>query len=89
MNTPDTKPVAVVLVDDHRMFRSGVKAELGSAVSIVGEAPDVDSAIAVIKQTRPPVDDADDAHRARAMNQVVHRVRGVATRVPAGTRRSR
>ncbi|GAA4726295.1 response regulator transcription factor [Pedococcus ginsenosidimutans] len=55
MNTPEKKPVEVVLVDDHRMFRSGVKAELGGAVTIVGEAPDVDSAVAVITRTRPPV----------------------------------
>jgi DNA-binding NarL/FixJ family response regulator len=55
VNTPDRKPVEVVLVDDHRMFRSGVKAELGQSVTIVGEAPDVDTAIAVIRQTRPPV----------------------------------
>ena len=55
MNTPEKKPVEVVLVDDHRMFRSGVRAELGTSVSIVGEAPDVDSAIAVIRQTKPPV----------------------------------
>src|SRR5690349_1345929 len=55
VNTSDKKPVEVVLVDDHRMFRSGVKAELGSAVVIVGEAPDVDSAITVIRQTKPPV----------------------------------
>ena len=55
MNTPERKPVEVVLVDDHRMFRSGVKAELGGAVTIVGEAPDVDTAVAVIRQTRPPV----------------------------------
>ena len=55
MNTPDRKPVEVVLVDDHRMFRSGVKAELGQSVTIVGEAPDVDTAVAVIRQTRPPV----------------------------------
>jgi len=55
VNTPDTQPVEVVLVDDHRMFRSGVKAELGDAVRIVGEAPDVDSAVAVIHDKRPPV----------------------------------
>jgi len=52
---PDTKPVDVVLVDDHRMFRSGVRAEIGDAVNIVGEAPDVDSAVALIRQTRPAV----------------------------------
>ena len=34
--------VRVVLVDDHRMFRSGVRAELGDAVEVVGEAEDVD-----------------------------------------------
>ena len=55
MNPPEKKPVEVVLVDDHRMFRSGVKAELGGAVAIVGEAPDVESAVAVITRTRPPV----------------------------------
>jgi DNA-binding NarL/FixJ family response regulator len=55
VNPPDKKPVEVVLVDDHRMFRSGVKAELGGAVAIVGEAPDVESAVAVITRTRPPV----------------------------------
>ena len=42
-------PVRVVLVDDHRMFRSGVRAELGDAVEVVGEAEDVDQAVAVIR----------------------------------------
>jgi len=45
----------VVLVDDHQMFRSGVKAELGASVEIVGEAGDVDEAIEVIKVTGPEV----------------------------------
>jgi len=45
----------VVLVDDHRMFRTGVRAELGDAVDIVGEAEDVETAIAVITATRPDV----------------------------------
>jgi DNA-binding NarL/FixJ family response regulator len=44
-----------VLVDDHQMFRSGVKAELGPAIEIVGEAGDVDSAVDVIKSTQPDV----------------------------------
>jgi len=47
--------VRLVLVDDHRMFRSGVKAELDESMVIVGEAPDVDSAIVVVAQTRPDV----------------------------------
>jgi DNA-binding NarL/FixJ family response regulator len=45
----------VVIVDDHAMFRSGVKAELGGAVQVVGEAPDVDQAVTVVLETRPDV----------------------------------
>lgn len=45
----------VVLVDDHRMFRTGVRAELGSAVEVVGEAEDVASAVRVVLATRPEV----------------------------------
>ena len=45
----------VVLVDDHRMFRTGVRAELGGAVEVVGEAEDADSAVAVITATQPDV----------------------------------
>lgn len=52
--TPTT-PIRVVLVDDHRMFRSGVRAELGDAVDVVGEAEDVDGAVAVITSTAPDV----------------------------------
>lgn len=45
----------VVLVDDHRMFRTGVQAELGDAVEVVGEAEDVASAVRVVLATRPEV----------------------------------
>ena len=45
----------VVLVDDHRMFRTGVRTELGDLVRVVGEAEDVDSAVAVILQHQPDV----------------------------------
>jgi DNA-binding NarL/FixJ family response regulator len=52
-----TEPVRVVLVDDHSMFRSGVKAELArdAAVEIVGEAGGVGEAVAVIARTQPDV----------------------------------
>jgi DNA-binding NarL/FixJ family response regulator len=47
--------IRVVLVDDHRLVRSGVRAELGSEVVVVGEAEDVDSAVRVIIETKPDV----------------------------------
>lgn len=47
--------VRVVLVDDHAIFRSGLKADLDSRISVVGEAGTVEQAIAVIAQTRPDV----------------------------------
>jgi len=53
--SPQADPVRLVLVDDHRMFRSGVKAELDESMVIVGEAADVDSAIKVVARTRPDV----------------------------------
>jgi len=45
----------VVLVDDHAMFRAGVRAELGELLDVVGEAGSVGEAIAVIRQTAPDV----------------------------------
>lgn len=48
-------PVPVVLVDDHHMFRAGVRASLDARVDVVGEAADVDTAVAVVHQLRPPV----------------------------------
>lgn len=48
-------PPRVVLVDDHQMFRSGVRAELGDRVTVVAEADDVADAVAVIEQWSPDV----------------------------------
>ncbi len=45
----------VVIVDDHRMFRTGVRAELGDHVTVVAEAEDVAEAVAVIEQWSPDV----------------------------------
>ena len=45
----------VFLVDDHAMFRTGVRAELGSQVAVVGEAGTVADAIAGITATAPDV----------------------------------
>lgn len=48
-------PVDVVLVDDHHMFRTGVRASLDERVAVVGEADCVDEAVEVIHRLRPPV----------------------------------
>jgi DNA-binding NarL/FixJ family response regulator len=45
----------VFLVDDHGLFRSGVRSELGGQVEVVGEAEDVEPAIARIAETVPDV----------------------------------
>jgi DNA-binding NarL/FixJ family response regulator len=47
--------VRVFLVDDHALFRAGVRSELGDSVQVVGEAGDVASAISGILRERPDV----------------------------------
>ncbi len=45
----------VFLVDDHRMFLTGVRAELEGKVEVAGEASDVDSAVQGIRAQKPDV----------------------------------
>jgi DNA-binding NarL/FixJ family response regulator len=45
----------IFLVDDHQLFRSGVKAELDDAVEIIGEASEVDAAVEMIGERLPEV----------------------------------
>src|SRR3954452_10547240 len=45
----------VVIVDDHAMFRAGVRAELGDAVQVLAEAADVDQAVAAVAAHQPDV----------------------------------
>lgn len=51
----NTSEITVVIVDDHKMFRSGVRAELAEDLNVVGEAADVESAVDVIHETKPQV----------------------------------
>jgi len=52
-------PTRVVVVDDHAMFRAGVRAELATTgagvVEVVAEAADVDEAVAAVSAHRPQV----------------------------------
>ena len=54
-----SEPVRVVIVDDHAMFRAGVRSELATAgvgrVTVVAEAADVDEAVAAISTHQPDV----------------------------------
>jgi DNA-binding NarL/FixJ family response regulator len=45
----------VFIVDDHRLFLAGVRAELEGRVDLVGEASDVDAAIQGIRTAKPDV----------------------------------
>ena len=55
---PGTAPaprLRVVVVDDHHLFRAGVKAELTADCDVVGEAAAPAEAIATIERTSPDV----------------------------------
>jgi DNA-binding NarL/FixJ family response regulator len=45
----------VFLVDDHHLVLSGVRAELGDSVEVVGEASEVEAAIEMIGERLPDV----------------------------------
>jgi DNA-binding NarL/FixJ family response regulator len=45
----------VVIVDDHRIFRTGVKAELEGMVEVLGEAESVEDAVRAITELEPEV----------------------------------
>jgi DNA-binding NarL/FixJ family response regulator len=45
----------VVLVDDHELFRAGVRGELAGAVDVVGEAGSVADAVPLIRELDPDV----------------------------------
>ena len=45
----------VVIVDDHELFRAGVRSELDGLVDVVGEAATVEDAVEQIRNTQPDV----------------------------------
>ncbi len=52
-----TRAIRIVIVDDHAMFRGGVRGELAgsTAVEVVAEAADVAEAVAAVRAHRPDV----------------------------------
>jgi DNA-binding NarL/FixJ family response regulator len=55
MTAPGAGRPTVVIVDDHGLFRSGVRSELGDEVEVIGEADDVQPAIELIGRCQPDV----------------------------------
>lgn len=50
-----TEVTRVVIVDDHAIFRSGLKADLDCYIEVLAEAATVEEAIAAVKATIPDV----------------------------------
>ncbi len=51
----DEAKYRVVIVDDHEMLRTGVRAEISSGVAVVGEGYDVASGVEAIEKAKPDV----------------------------------
>jgi len=48
-------PPRVFVVDDHQLFRAGVRAEIGDSFELVGDASEVDAAVELIGERGPDV----------------------------------
>lgn len=68
--------VRVFVVDDHELFRSGVRSELRDGFEIVGDAGTVDAAVSGIRATRPDVVLLDVHMPAGGGREVISAVRG-------------
>jgi DNA-binding NarL/FixJ family response regulator len=50
-----SKDIRLFIVDDHHLFRAGVRSELEGLVDIVGDASEIDAAIEMIRERQPDV----------------------------------
>ena len=73
------KRIRVFLVDDHHIFRVGVKAELAAHVDVIGDASEVEPAIEMIGERLPDVV-LIDVHMPGGGGEAV--IRGVLPRHP-------
>lgn len=55
MSSVPAAPPRVVIVDDHALFRAGVRESLGDGVEVVGECGDVEEAVAMVEELEPDV----------------------------------
>jgi DNA-binding NarL/FixJ family response regulator len=53
MATADIPPIRVVIADDHHIWRSGLRVDLGDGFDVVGESEDAATAIDLIEETHP------------------------------------
>ena len=51
----DASPARVAIVDDHALFRAGVRESLGADVEVIAECDDVDAAVRAIGELEPDV----------------------------------
>ena len=70
---------SVVIVDDHAMFRTGVRSEIAGRVDVLAEAEDVDTAVAAVLAHKPEVVLLDVHLPGGGGVEVMRRI---ATRVP-------
>ena len=49
----ELRAVRVVVADDHQIWRSGLRADLGENFHVVGEAADAEEAVAEIRRAKP------------------------------------
>jgi DNA-binding NarL/FixJ family response regulator len=50
-----SEPIRLIIVDDHDLFRAGVRAGLSSGIEVVGEAADAEAAVELILERVPDV----------------------------------
>jgi DNA-binding NarL/FixJ family response regulator len=95
MNDPTHAParerLTTLIVDDHSIFRSGLRAELSDDIDVLGEAGTVEEAVAAIRELRP-VTVLLDVHLpggsggggAEVIAHTVHAERSATGMAPAG-----
>ena len=73
-----TEPIRLFIVDDHDLFRAGVKAELPDDILVIGEASDTEAAVELILERTPDVVLLDVHLPGGGGREVVEKVRATA-----------